>query len=140
MLKGLTQDLKSADPAAWKRACLRAFHGVLLALCLPGLPLGGLYWLSKPAPYPLWAALGLAGLGLLLGLGALQLAGRSARDPRLNKQQAGLTSAMQLASAPAVPFLLGCAALHQPLAWGLLWVGAALLYAAARGRVGKSIS
>ena len=68
MLERLSRDLNASDPAIQKRGSLRAFHTVLLCLALPGLPLGLLYWLSRPAPYPLWAALGLAGLGAALGL------------------------------------------------------------------------
>lgn len=135
MLERLSRDLNASDPAIQKRGSLRAFHTVLLCLALPGLPLGLLYWLSRPAPYPLWAALGLAGLGAALGLAALHFARHTARDPRLPPKEAALTSAMQLASAPAVPFLLGCAALHQPLALLLLWLTAAALYASARGQL-----
>ncbi len=135
MLKSITEDLGQGNAQAQRRATLRAFHGVLLALALPGLPLGLLYWLSGPAPYPLWAALALGSLGLLLGFAALQFAGRAARDPRLTPQAAALTGAMQLASAPAVPFLLGCAAFHQPLALGLLWLTAGVFYALARKRI-----
>lgn len=125
------RDLR-AGPAGLARASRRAFHLALLALSVPGLPLGALYLLSGPAPYPA-AAWGFAALGLGLGLLALRLARQAARDMQGGPPgRAALTAAMQAASAPAIPFLLGCAALHQPLAWGLCWAAAAALYGLAR--------
>ncbi|KQR33090.1 hypothetical protein [Deinococcus sp. Leaf326] len=128
------RDLRDG-PAGLARASRRAFHLALLALAAPGLPLGALYLLSAPAPYPAAAAWGFAALGLGFGLVALRLARQAARDTRAPAQapgRAALTAAMQAASAPAIPFLLGCAALHQPLAWGLCWAAAAALYLLAR--------
>lgn len=126
------RDLR-AGPARLARASRRAFHLALLALSVPGLPLGALYFLSGPAAYPVAAAWGFAALGLGLGLVALRLARQAARDVQGGPPgRAALTAAMQAASAPAIPFLLGCAALHQPLAWGLCWAAAAALYGLAR--------
>ena len=67
---------------------------------------------------------------------ALRLARRAARDVGSGVPgRAALTAAMQAASAPAVPFLLGCAAPHQPLALGLCWAAAAALYVLARAQL-----
>ncbi|MFC5848902.1 hypothetical protein [Deinococcus petrolearius] len=129
------RDLR-AGPAGLERASRRAFHLALLALAAPGLPLGALYLLSGPAPFPAAAAWGLGVLGLGFGLVALRLARQAARDVRGGPPgRAALTAAMQAAGAPAVPFLLGCAALHQPLALGLCWAAAAVLYVLARAHL-----
>lgn len=129
------RDLRDG-PAGLTRASSRAFHLALLALAAPGLPLGALYLLSGPAPSPAAVAWGLAALGLGFGLVALRLARQAARDVRGGPPgRAALTAAMQAASAPAVPFLLGCAALHQPLAWGLCWAAAGALYVLARAHL-----
>ncbi|WP_288432979.1 hypothetical protein [uncultured Deinococcus sp.] len=129
------RDLR-AGPAGLDRAARRAFHLALLALAAPGLPLGALYLLSGPAPFPAAAAWGLGGLGLAFGLVALRLARRAARDVQAGPPgRALLAAAMQAASAPAVAFLLGCAALNQPLAWGLCWGASAALYGLARAQL-----
>lgn len=134
MLERLTRSLQGS-PAERQGALLQVFHLAFLALAVPGLVLGGIYALTRPATYPPDAVLGLAVVGLLIGIAAVYMAKNSARDPRLKPQQAALTAAMQLASAPAVPFLLGCTALNQLLALGVLWGLALLLYGYARGQV-----
>ena len=134
MLEALARDLRGT-PEQLRGASLRAFHLAFVALAAPGAVLGLLYTLTRPAPYPAPAVAGLFAVALLLGGAALYLARQSGRDPRLTPTQAGLTCAMQLASAPAVAFLLGCAALHQWTALLLLWGLALALYVYARTRL-----
>lgn len=131
MLETLLRDFQGT-PEQQRQAYLKVFHLAFLVLAGPGVLLGGAYWLSRPASYAAGAGLSLAALGLLLGLLALWLARRSGRDSRLPPRQARLTATIQAASAPAAPFLLGCAAFHVPLAWAACWGGAALCYLLAR--------
>ncbi|GMA14776.1 hypothetical protein E5F05_19900 [Deinococcus metallilatus] len=131
MLDTFARELRAGTPADLTRAARRAQAVALLALALPGLPLGGLYLLTKPAPLPFpWVA-ALALLAALLALAALRLAHRAARQPVQPPSRAALTAAIQAAAAPAAPFLLGCVFLAQPLALALLWLVAALACAAA---------
>ncbi len=131
MLEALARDLQGS-PEQLRGAARLAFHLAFAALAVPGAVLGVLYALTRPAPYPSSGVIGLGAVALLLGGAALYLARQSGRDPRLTPTQAGLTCAMQLASAPAVAFLLGCAALHQWQALALLWGLALALYLYAR--------
>ncbi|WP_291426376.1 hypothetical protein [Deinococcus sp.] len=131
MLEALARDLQGS-PEQLRGAARRAFHLAFAALAVPGAVLGLLYALTQPPPYPLPGVAGLGVVALVLGGAALYLAKQSGRDPRLTATQAGLTCAMQLASAPAVAFLLGCAALRQWQALALLWGLALALYLYAR--------
>ncbi|GAA5513866.1 hypothetical protein Dcar01_02614 [Deinococcus carri] len=126
MLDAFARDLRGGTPADLTRAARRAQMVALAVLALPGLPLGGLYLLTRPAPLPLpWvAALGLLAAGLALL--ALRLARGAARDPQPPPPRRALAAAIQAAPAPAIPFLLGCAFLAQPAAWAVLW-GVAVL-------------
>lgn len=115
-------------PAEQVRGMRLALRLAFTVLALPGLPLGLLYLLTRPAPLPLQTALLLGGLALLLGLGTLWLARRAAVNPDIPREQRGLTAAIQGASAPAAAFLMGCACLSSWPALLLLWSLAALLY------------
>ena len=131
MLEAFARDLRAGTPADLTRAARRAQAAAFLILALPGLPLGGLYLWTRPAPLPLpWAA-ALVGLAALLALVALRLARRAARDRIQPPPRAALTAVMQGGTAPAVPFLLGCVFLGQPAVLGVLWLIAALALAAA---------
>ncbi|WP_019588077.1 hypothetical protein [Deinococcus apachensis] len=126
MLEAFARELRSGEPADLTRAARRAQVVAFLALALPGLPLGGLYLLTRPTPLTLpWAA-GLAGMAALLALVVLRLARRAAHGGAQPPSHAALTAAMQGGAAPAVPFLLGCAFLNQPAVLVLLWGVAAL--------------
>lgn len=126
MLETFARELRSGEAADLTRAARRAQAVAFLALALPGLPLGGLYLLTRPAPLHLpWAA-GLAGVAALLALVVLRLAGMAARGGGQPPSRPALTAAIQGGAAPAVPFLLGCAFLGQPAVLALLWAVAAL--------------
>lgn len=128
MLDAFARELRAGTPADLVRAARRAQALAFLVLALPGLPLGTLYLLTKPAPLP---PTGVAALGLLAALLAwiaLRLARRAARDPGQSPSRTALGAAMQAAPAPGVPFLLGCALFAQPAALALLWLVAALAY------------
>ncbi|EYB66782.1 hypothetical protein DEIPH_ctg075orf0017 [Deinococcus phoenicis] len=131
MLDAFARELRAGTPADLTRAARRAQAAAFLALAVPGLPLGGLYLLTRPAPLAaVWVA-ALALLAALLALVALRLARRAARDPVQPPARTALAAAMQAGTAPAVPFLLGCAFLAQPAAVALLWGLAVCAYAAA---------
>lgn len=135
MLEALARDLHAGDPADLTRAARRAQALAFAALAAPGVPLGLLYLLTRPAPLaPGWVA-ALAGLGAVLALVPLRLARRAARVLPGPPGRAALTAALQAAAAPAVPFLLGCAVLAQPAAALALWGIAALAFALARAGV-----
>ncbi|MBB5234571.1 hypothetical protein [Deinococcus budaensis] len=135
MLEALARDLHAGAPADLTRAARRAQALAFAALAAPGVPLGLLYLLTRPAPLaPAWVA-ALALLGAALALLPLRLSRRAARDPAGPPARAALTAALQAAAAPAVPFLLGCACLAQPAAVLSLWSVAALAFALARAGV-----
>ena len=114
-----------AEQLAGMRLALRL---AFLVLALPGLPLGLLYLLTRPAPLSLPVTAALVGTALVLGLGTLWLARRAAVNPDIPREQRGLSAAIQGASAPAVAFLLGCASLSSWPALLLLWGMAAAFY------------
>ncbi|MDB5044269.1 MAG: hypothetical protein JWQ08_319 [Deinococcus sp.] len=131
MLQALAQALNSGEGADLLRAARRAYTLAFTALAVPGLPLGALYLLTRPAPTPPAGVVGLVLVALILAGAALYLARRAARDPLLPPRRTALSAAMQAGTAPAVPFLLGCATFSQPAIAAGLWVLAAVLYAAA---------
>ncbi|MEF2276670.1 hypothetical protein V3W47_00030 [Deinococcus sp. YIM 134068] len=131
MFEALARDLRAGTPADLNRAARRAFVAAFLLLALPGLPLGGLYLLTRPAPLPAGWVAALALLAAVLAAAALSLARLAARDPKGPPAGAALTAAFQSGTAPAVPFLLGCACLHQPAAFLALWLVSALAFLAA---------
>ncbi|UBV43077.1 hypothetical protein LAJ19_02300 [Deinococcus taeanensis] len=137
MLEGVARDLRAGDAGSLTRAARRSFTLTFLVLAAPGVPLGGLLALVRPLTLrsPGW----LAGVVLLAGLlaaAALYLARRTARDAGLPEPQRTLAAAMQAATAPAVPFLIGCAFLRSPGVVALLWVVAGALFFLARPRGG----
>jgi hypothetical protein len=128
MLEALAQGLRAGAPADLTRAARRALALAFLVIAAPGPPLGALYLLTRPAPLsPVWV-LALTGLGALLALIPLRLARQAARDPAQAPARAALTAALQAGTAPAVPFLLGCAFLAQPAALAALWSVAVLAF------------
>ncbi|MFT2720009.1 hypothetical protein ACMT4L_08405 [Deinococcus sp. A31D244] len=127
MLDSLTRDLHSGDRAGLLRACRRAYLLALATLALPGLPLGLLLAAVRPLTLgSLGGVLGAALLAAALAGVAAYLARRSAQAPDLIARQAALTGAIQAATAPGVPFLIGCAFLGSGAALLALW-GVALL-------------
>jgi len=135
MLEAFARELRAGTPADLTRAARRAQAVAFIALAAPGLPLGGLYLLTRPAPLSLPWMGALVGLAALLALLALRLAHGAARDPRIPAPQVTLNAAMRAATAPGVPFLLGCAFLGQPDALAALWLVAALAFRVAWTRV-----
>ncbi|UQN07344.1 hypothetical protein [Deinococcus sp. QL22] len=131
MLKALAQDLSSGQGADLLRAARRAYTLAFVTVAAPGLPLGALYLLTRPMPTPPAGIVGLVVVALALACAALYLARRAARDPLLPPRRTALSAAMQAGTAPAVPFLLGCATFSQPAVTGGLWMLAAVLYALA---------
>ncbi|WP_291430406.1 hypothetical protein [Deinococcus sp.] len=126
-LDSLNRDLQAGDRAGLLRACRRAYLLALATLALPGLPLGLLLAALRPLTLSgLGGVLGAALLAAVLAGVAAYLARRSARDPDLSARQAALTGAIQAATAPGVPFLIGCAFLGSGAALLSLW-GVALL-------------
>lgn len=115
-----------AERVAGLRLALRLSFLILAA---PGLPLGLLYLLTRPAPLGLPVTAALVLTAVLLGLGTLWLARRAAVSPQIPREQRALSAAIQGASAPAVAFLLGCASLSSWPAALLLWAVAAAFYA-----------
>lgn len=135
MLEALARDLHTGAPGDLTRAARRAQGLAFAALAAPGVPLGLLYLLTRPEPLaPAWVA-ALTLLGAVLALVPLRLARDAARDPSVPPARAALTAALQAGTAPAVPFLMGCACLAQPAAVLALWGVAALAYALARAGV-----
>ncbi|SMB95646.1 hypothetical protein [Deinococcus hopiensis] len=131
MLEALARDLRGPSHADLTRAARRAQALALLALAAPGLPLGGLYTLTRPAPLtPPWVG-AVTLLAALLALVALRLAHLAARDPVGPARGVVLNASMRAATAPGVPFLLGCVFLRQPAALLALWGMAALALLAA---------
>ena len=127
MLDSLTRDLHSGDRAGLLRACRRAYLLALAALALPGLPLGALLAAVNPAPLTgLGGVLAVTLLAVVLAGVTARLARRAAQSPDLTARQAALTGAIQAATAPGVPFLIGCAFLTSGAALLPLW-GVALL-------------
>lgn len=135
MVHSISRDLRLGTRDALIRAARRAYTLAFLALAVPGLPLGGLYLLTRPGTLPVSALLGLAGLGMVFGGAVFWLAGRVARDPALPPSRAALTASMQAASAPGIAFLLGCALLHDLRGVSLLWGLALCAYLLGYGQV-----
>lgn len=133
MLDGLIHAYQSGDQ---KGALLRAYHLALLVLAVPGVPLGLLYSLMKPAAHTTSIALALVGLSVVLAGAVLEKARRSVSSPgQPSPPPERLAAALQLGSAPGVPFLLGCAAFHDPLTWLGCWAVALAAYLLGRQRV-----
>lgn len=129
MLERLIHEVKG-DPPAQLRGLTRAFHLALLSLSLPGVPLGLLYWATRPATYPWTVALTLLGVAALLS-GYMLWRTRPNEQTRQDAAER-LSSAMLSASAASIPFLLGCAAFHDPKTWLGCWLVAAAAYLLAR--------
>ncbi|MBB6016074.1 hypothetical protein ACFP9V_14850 [Deinococcus radiopugnans] len=127
MLESLVRDLRS-DRAGLIRAARRAYLLGLAALTLPGLVLGAVLALTRPAPVPFAAVLALLALALVLALVVLRLARRAASTPEVPARQAALTGAIQAATAPGVALLLACATLSQGVSVLLFVVLAAGLH------------
>lgn len=133
MLDGLIHAYQSGDQ---KGALLRAYHLALLVLAVPGVPLGLLYSLMKPAAHTTSIALALVGLSVVLAGAVLEKVRRSVSSPgQPFPPPERLAAALQLGSAPGVPFLLGCAAFHDPLTWLGCWAVALAAYLLGRQRV-----
>ena len=133
MLDGLIHAYQSGDQ---KGALLRAYHLALLVLAVPGVPLGLLYSLMKPAAHTTSIALALVGLSVVLAAAVLEKVRRSVSSPgQPSPPPERLAAALQLGSAPGVPFLLGCAAFHDPLTWLGCWAVALAAYLLGRQRV-----
>lgn len=133
MLDGLIHAYQSGDQ---KGALLRAYHLALLVLAVPGVPLGLLYSLMKPAAHTTSIALALVGLSVVLAGAVLEKVRRSVSSPgQPSPPPERLAAALQLGSAPGVPFLLGCAAFHDPLTWLGCWAVALAAYLLGRQRV-----
>mgnify|MGYP000082411272 CR=1 FL=1 len=136
MLDGLIHAYQSGDQ---KGALLRAYHLALLVLAVPGVPLGLLYSLMKPAAHTTSIALALVGLSVVLAGAVLEKVRRSVSSVSSPGQPfpppERLAAALQLGSAPGVPFLLGCAAFHDPLTWLGCWAVALAAYLLGRQRV-----
>lgn len=129
MLNSLLRDVRARSHDGLIRAARRAYLLTLLAVAVPGLPLGLGFLLTHPTPVSLPALLGLLLLAALLSGAALHFARKVANNTDLPAQQTALSGAIQAATAPAVPFLLGCTALAQPLALLLFWALALALHA-----------
>ncbi|GGR51488.1 hypothetical protein GCM10008959_10930 [Deinococcus seoulensis] len=126
-LDSLTRDLRGGDRAGLLRACRRAYLLALATLAVPGLPLGLLLAAVRPLTLgSVGGVLAATVLAAVLAGVAAYLARRSARDEQLSASQAALTGAIQAATAPGVPFLIGCAFLGSGAALLPLW-GVALL-------------
>lgn len=133
MLDGLIHAYQSGDQ---KGALLRAYHLALLVLAVPGVPLGLLYSLMKPAAHTTSIALALVGLSVVMAGAVLEKVRRSVSSPgQPSPPPERLAAALQLGSAPGVPFLLGCAAFHDPLTWLGCWAVALAAYLLGRQRV-----
>lgn len=136
MLEPLLKDVRSGTHEGLLQAARRAFTLAFAALALPGLPLGALYAVLGRPPRLDWPEVaGLLVLAATLGALTLHLAQRAAREPGQKPPQAALTAAIQAATAPAIPFLLGCAFLTQPLALLGFWALGSALFVVARSRL-----
>lgn len=136
MLDALLTDFRAGTREGLLRAARRAFALAFGVLALPGLPLGALYaGLGHPQPLDWPVLLGLFALAAVLGVFALHLARRAAREPGQPVGRAALSAAIQAGTAPAVPLLLGCACFAQPPALLAFWLLAAALYAFGRGQL-----
>lgn len=129
MLEQLARDVKAGTPEARRQALNRVYHLALLALALPGLPLGLLYRVTRPATFSWPITLALVLLAVFF---AAYVLWRNRSVPADQPLAERLTSAMQLAAAPGIPFLLGCAAFHDLKTWWSCWLVALLAYALAR--------
>ncbi|WP_102127606.1 hypothetical protein [Deinococcus planocerae] len=128
MFEALARDLRTGTPADLTRAARRAFVAAFLVIAVPGLPLGGLYLLTRPAPLSAGWVTALVLLAAVLAAAGLHLARLAARDSTGPGPQVTLTAAMQAGTAPAVPFLLGCVFFSQPTALAALWLVSALAF------------
>ena len=100
-----------AEQLAGMRLALRL---AFLVLALPGLPLGLLYLLTRPAPLGLPVTAGLALTALLLGSGTLWLARRAAVNPDIPHEQRGLSAVPGLPEPAERPTLLAPPAAAAP--------------------------
>lgn len=133
MLDALIRAHKSGDQQG---ALLRAYHLAFLALAIPGVPLGLLYWLSRPAAHTLTTAAVLIGVSVALAAVVFEKVRRTAAiTPAPLPVPERLTAAIQLGSAPGVPFLLGCSSFHDLPTWLGCWAVALGAYLLGRQRV-----
>lgn len=127
MFPRLRRLAKSPPPAEVRAALREAYLSVFGLIAAPGVLLGALLALvgANPVGFAGPALAALLGVSLACAALVFWLAARARK-----REEVPLTGAIhesiQLASAPAVPFLLGCAALREPGALAWLW-GAALL-------------
>lgn len=133
MFDGLLQAHKAGDH---KEALMRAYHLALLVLAVPGVPLGLLYWFTRPAPHTVVVSLVLVGVSALLAAGVLEKVRRTVQaSPAALPVPERLTAALQLGSAPGVPFLVGCSSFHDGLTWLGCWAVALMAYLLGRQRI-----
>ncbi|WP_216324693.1 hypothetical protein [Deinococcus aestuarii] len=131
MFEALARDLRAGTPADLTRAARRALVAAFLVIAVPGLPLGGLYLLTRPASLPAGWVAALVLLAAVLAAAGLHLARLAARDPAQAPSRTVLTAAFQAGTAPAIPFLLGCVFFQQPAALAALWLVSGLAFLAA---------
>lgn len=116
---GKLRRLGPAPPRAEVKAALRQVYlGTFALLALPGLLLGLTF--ARAVRLPSTLLMVLLPLALLLAVLAAWLAARG-RAQEETPLAGAVRASIQLASAPAVPFLMGCALLGQPLALAALW-------------------
>lgn len=115
---------KHPSPEQVLAALREAYLTTFAFLAAPGVLLGLLLGRDLRIPLgALWALLGVS--AVLVGL-VVFLTTRARREETEAVPRAVRVS-IQLASAPAVPFLMGCALLGQPAAVASLWGLAALV-------------
>ncbi|GHF96606.1 hypothetical protein GCM10017783_05600 [Deinococcus piscis] len=140
----LTRALETGDPAQLLRGAQLAYALAFGLTAGLGALLGllGLWWqpLELKHPAATWA---LTGTAVLLAALTFRFSGQSLRrgltqasEPRQRRSQL-LTAAFGLSAAPAIPWLLACAALPRPLlALGLVAL-TALIYALGHRQLGQ---
>ena len=113
------RSLSRKPTAEQVRGAVREVYLTVFAfLAVPGLLLGLAFgWQLRASPQTL---LVLVALSLVLGALIVWLASRG-RAEEETPLAGAVRASTQLASAPAVPFLMGCALLGQPLALAVLW-------------------
>lgn len=114
---------RQPSPARVRGALREAYLTAFALLALPGVLLGLAFGRGLRVEGEVVLILALVGLSLALLVVWLSLRARTREDTRL---AGALRASVQLASAPAVPFLIGCAFLGQLPALAVLW-GLALL-------------
>lgn len=115
LLSDLSIQLQAPQVAVRQQALQRAFYLAGAFVLLPGLPLGLIYQLTRPAPFGTGTALVLVLAAASLSFLAFRLA-EQVRQAEPGGRAARLSAALQLGSAPAVPALLAVACWHVPLA------------------------